>query len=479
MSSSTMLSQIIDQISREKGIDSGVIVSALEDAMLVATRKYYKSNEDLKAEFSKDAGLVKVFAVKKVVAEVVNPQKEITLSEALKVNPEAMLDGEVMIPKPTEVLGRIAAQTAKQVIFQKVREAERETVFGEYSGRVGEVVNCTVKRVEGPDLIVDVGKTEARLPRKEQSRLENFAVGERLRAIITKVDKAAKGPQVIISRASPDLVARLFEMEVPEIYDSTVVIKACAREAGERTKIAVLSRDRDVDCVGACVGLKGMRVESIRRELRGEKIDIVQHSDDPVIFATHALSPAKISRVTVLDGLNKHLEVIVDDTQLSLAIGKKGQNVRLAAMLMGWKIDIKSEEEKRQEVERQMSALVDTGTPLSELTALTERLREKLTEAGITSIERLGEMSAEDLESIPGVGPKMVEKISLAVQNYWEGGGEAAAAAPVEDEGEQEAPAAEASSAEETPAEAPAEVPPSEGSEGSVEASDVKKEHAD
>jgi N utilization substance protein A len=428
MSSTATLNQIIDQLSREKGIDSSVIVSALEDAMLVATRKYYKSTEDLKAELGKD-GLVKVYAIKKVVEEVLNPVKEVTLSEGRKYKPDVEIDGEVLIQKPTDVLGRIAAQTAKQVIFQKVREAERDTVYGEYSGRVGECVNCTVKRIEGPDLIVDLGKTEGRLPRKEQSRLESFEVGERLRVVIQKVDKAAKGPQVIVSRAAPELVNRLFEMEVPEIYDSTVVIKACAREAGERTKIAVLSRDRDVDCVGACVGLKGMRVESIRRELRGEKIDIVEHSEDPIVFATHALSPAKISRVTILDSATKHLEVIVDDTQLSLAIGKKGQNVRLAAKLLGWKIDIKSEEEKRQEVERQMSALVDTGTPLSELKGITDTLREKLVAAGVTSIEKLGEMTGDDLENIPGIGPKMIEKISSAVQNYWEGG-EAAAAGP-------------------------------------------------
>src|SRR6266404_5445577 len=353
MASAGSLNQIIDQLSREKGIDSSVIVSALEDAMLVATRKYYKSTEDLKAEFSKDNGLVKVYAIKKVVAEVNNPVKEVTLSEGRKYNHTVELDGEVLIPKATDVLGRIAAQTAKQVIFQKVREAERETVYGEYSGRVGECVNCTVKRIEGPDLIVDLGKTEGRLPRKEQSRRERFEVGERLRVVILKVDKAAKGPQVIVSRAAAELVTRLFEMEVPEIYDSTVVIKACAREAGERTKIAVLSRDRDVDCVGACVGLKGMRVESIRRELRGEKIDIVEFSEDPIVFATHALSPAKISRVTVLDAMSKHLEVIVDDTQLSLAIGKKGQNLRFAVKADGL-------EDRHQERGREASA---SGTP--------------------------------------------------------------------------------------------------------------------
>jgi N utilization substance protein A len=436
---SSMLNQLIDQLSREKGIDSSVIVAALEDAMLVATRKYYKSLEDLRSEFDKDTGAVRVFAVKKVVPEVFHPHKEITLEDALRIDPNATMDAEVRVQKPTDVLGRIAAQTAKQVIFQKVREAERETVFGEYSTRIGEVVNCTVKRIEGPDLIVDLGKTEARIPKKEQSKLENYTIGERLRGVILRVDKAAKGPQVIVSRGAAELVTRLFEMEVPEIYDSTVIIKSCAREAGERTKIAVLSRDRDVDCVGACVGLKGMRVESIRRELRGEKIDIVEFSDDPVVFATHALSPAKISKVSVLDAQEKHLEVIVDDTQLSLAIGKKGQNVRLAAKLMGWRIDIKSEEEKRQEVERQMAELVDSGTPLSDLGGVTDRLREKLVEAGITSIERLGAMTAEELEAIPGIGPKAVEKISLAVQNYWEGG-ETAASAVADTEEDEAAP---------------------------------------
>src|SRR6185295_14870280 len=296
------------------------------------------------------------------------------------------------------------------VIFQKVREAERETVYNEYSGRVGELVNCTVKRIEGPDLILDLGKTEARLPKKEQSRLESYSVGDRVRCVIKIVDKSSKGPGVVVSRADPELVKRLFEQEVPEIYDSTVVIKGCAREAGERTKIAVQSRDRDVDSVGACVGMKGMRVQSIIRELRGEKIDIIQYSDDPVVFATHALSPAKISRVTIIDPLEKHMEVIVDDSQLSLAIGKKGQNVRLAAKLLGWRIDIKSEEEKRQEVESQMAALVAPGAPVAVLVdhGVPEALVEKLMEAGVATVETLGAMTPEQLEEIPGIEPEMV-----------------------------------------------------------------------
>src|SRR5574337_211887 len=285
-------------------------------------------------------------------------------------------------------LGRISAQLAKQVIFQKVREAERDTIYNEYIGRLGEIVNATVKRIEGPDVIFDIGKAESRMPRKEQSRLESFAIGERVRVVIARVEKASKGPGVVVSRAAPELVQHLFQTEVPEIYDGTVQIRAIAREAGERTKIAVMSKDKDVDAVGACVGMKGMRVQSIIRELRGEKIDIIEYSEDAVVFATHALSPAKVSRITIVDPSEKHLEVIVDDTQLSLAIGKKGQNVRLAAKLLGWKIDIKSEEEKRQEVEQQMSALVTpTATPLDRISELGEGLREKLVAAGVTTVE--------------------------------------------------------------------------------------------
>src|SRR5438067_2952040 len=330
--------------------------------MLIAARKHYRTNEDYVADMDPKTGAIKLYAVKKVVEAVEDPVHEMTLAEARRIDPNAEVGAEVRIPKNTEALGRISAQTAKQVIFQKVREAERETVFNEYSGRTGELVNCTIKRVEGPDYILDLGKTEAKLSKKEQSRLESYSVGDRVRCVIKLVDKSSKGPGVLVSRAAPELVMRLFEQEVPEIYDGTVTIRGCAREAGERTKIAVSSRDRDVDSVGACVGMKGMRVQSIIRELRGEKIDIIEYSDDPVQFATHALSPAKISRVTILDQAERHLEVIVDDSQLSLAIGKKGQNVRLAAKLLGWRIDIKSGEEKRQEVQNAIEQL-STGAP--------------------------------------------------------------------------------------------------------------------
>jgi N utilization substance protein A len=306
------------------------------------------------------------------------------------------------------------------VTLQTVRAAAPENVFSEYSDRIGELVNCTVKRIEGQDLVVDMGKSEARMPKKEQSRLENYSIGDRIRCVIKTVEKGGKNAGVIASRGDAMLVQRLFEQEVPEIYDGTVVIKACAREAGERTKIAVFSRDREVDSVGACVGQKGMRVQSIIRELRGEKIDIIEFSDDPVVFATHALSPAKISRVNLLDPEGKHMEVIVDDSQLSLAIGKKGQNVRLAAKLLGWKIDIKSEEEKRQEAESAMSAIA-VSEPVSALLdhGLAEPVLDLLLAGGVTTVEKLGSMTPEDLEAIEGIEPEMIDGIGAAVNRYY------------------------------------------------------------
>ena len=453
--------QSIEILSKEKGIDPQIVIDAVKDAMLVAARKHFRTAEDLVAAFNDATGALEIYGVKKVVEAVQDPDKEISLDDAQRMDPTAQLESEVHFPKPTEALGRISAQTAKQVILQKVREAERETIYSEYSGRVGELVNCMVKRIEGQDLVVDLGKTEARLLKKEQSKLENFSVGDRARCVIRSVEKAGKNAGVIVSRAAPELVMRLFEQEVPEIYDNTVIIKGCAREAGERTKIAVFSRDRDVDSVGACVGMKGMRVQSIIRELRGEKIDIIEFSEDPVVFATHALSPAKITRVSIIDPVEKHMEVIVDDTQLSLAIGKKGQNVRLAAKLLGWKIDIKSEEEKRQEVESAMSALVPAGAPISVLIdlGLAENIVEKLIESSVGTVEKLGSMTPEELEAIPGIGPTIVEKILVAVNAYYaqfEPGAEPGAEAVAEAvEMPAEEPAVEAAPESETAETAP------------------------
>src|SRR5438874_837089 len=351
------LLQQIDAIAKEKGVEPEVIITAVQDAIEAAARKRYKS-ETLRARFNTETGQIELCAVKRIVEEVTEPETHGSLGKAQQLDSEhAEVDMEIELPRHTEDLGRIAAQTAKQVIFQKVREAERENVYAEYSQRVGEVVSGMVKRFENGDIIVELGRVESQLPRKEQSRAENYTVGDRVRAVIRGVNRSAKGPQIVLSRTDPALLIKLFEQEVPEIYDGTVMIRGAVREAGDRAKVAVYSRERDVDPVGACVGMKGTRVQSIIRELRGEKIDIVEWSDDPVAFVTNGLSPAKVQRVSIVDDKERVMEVVVEDKQLSLAIGKKGQNVRLAAKLTGWRIDIKSEEEKRREVEAQFEGL--------------------------------------------------------------------------------------------------------------------------
>ena len=348
----------IEALAKEKGIEPETIVTAIEDAVLTASRKYYKTNENLKTRFNQETGQVDLFAIKHIVATVDDAETQISLKDAQAIyGEEAEIDMEIEFPKRTDVLGRIAAQTAKQVIFQKVREAEREHVFAEYNDRVGEVVNSLVKRFENGDLVVEIGRIEAILPRKEQSRAESYSPGERIRAVIKGVNRGIKGAQIVLSRTDPALLIKLFEQEVPEIYDGTVMIRGAVREAGDRAKVAVYSRERDVDPVGACVGMKGTRVQAIIRELRGEKIDIVEWSEDPITFVTNALSPAKVQHVSIVDDDARIMEVVVEDSQLSLAIGKKGQNVRLGAKLTGWRIDIKSDEEKRREVELQFGAL--------------------------------------------------------------------------------------------------------------------------
>src|SRR5512132_1100609 len=368
------LQQVIDAVAKEKGLDPTIVVSAIEEAVAAASRKYYKGDERLKTKFNTETGQVELYAVKQVVETVTNPAAEMSLEDARNLYRESYgeevansieVGDEMELPRSTEVLGRIAAQLAKQVIFQKVREAERENVYGEYSNRIGEVVNGTVKRFESGDIILELGRVEAILPRKEQSRAESYNTGDRVRAVIKVVNKNAKGPQIVLSRTDPALLIKLFEQEVPEIYDGTVMIRGAVREAGDRAKVAVYSRERDVDPVGACVGMKGTRVQAIIRELRGEKIDIVEFSEDSMIFVTNALSPAKVQRVSIVDDRDRVMEVIVEDKQLSLAIGKKGQNVRLAAKLTGWRIDIKSEEEKRREVEAQFGELEIPSTDSS------------------------------------------------------------------------------------------------------------------
>ncbi len=467
---SNPLQQTIEALAKEKGIEPDVVISAIEEAVATASRKYYKTGENLKTRFNLETGQVDLFALKTVVEEVTTPATEIGLNEAREmyrplygddVANSIELGDEMEFPKPTEVLGRIAAQTAKQVIFQKVREAERENIFGEYNQRIGEVVSGTIKRFENGDIIIEIGRIEAVLPRKEQSRAESYTPADRIRTVIKGVNRSAKGPQIVLSRTDPALLIKLFEQEVPEIYDGTVMIRGAVREAGDRAKVAVFSRERDVDPVGACVGMKGTRVQSIIRELRGEKIDIVEFSEDPTAFVTNALSPAKVQRVSVVDDREKVMEVVVEDKQLSLAIGKKGQNVRLAAKLTGWRIDIKSEEEKRREVEAQFEGLEaspapsDSEAPAEEsapgekgeevgevaaavaegsgdnqaeaaeapeaalpytLAGVGEKTVRKLVEAGLRTTEALRNTSVEQLSEIPGIGAKTAEKILTAVR---------------------------------------------------------------
>src|SRR6188474_2964758 len=411
------LMQTIEALAKEKGIEADTIITAIEDAVLTASRKYYKTNENLKTRFNQETGQVDLFATKHIVLDVADPATEISLKEAQELyGDEAEVDMEIEFPKRTDVLGRIAAQTAKQVIFQKVREAERENIFAEYNDRVGEVINSMVKRFENGDLIVEIGRIEAVLPRKEQSRAESYTPGERIRAVIKGVNRGVKGPQVILSRTDPALLIKLFEQEVPEIYDGTVVIRGAVREAGDRAKVAVYSRERDVDPVGACVGMKGTRVQSIIRELRGEKIDIVEWSEDPILFVTNAISPAKVQRVSIVDDAERVMEVVVEDKQLSLAIGKKGQNVRLAAKLVGWRIDIKSEEEKRQEVEAEMARMQRIVEELRSLEphGVSDKVAQSLIDAGVAGLAHILEMTDEDLQQVEGVGPKTAEKIREA-----------------------------------------------------------------
>ncbi len=408
---SSEILQAIEQVGREKGIEVDVVIRAVEDAYAAASKKYFRSKEEFGARFNRDSGALEVFAKKRVVESVTNPDLEISLKEAGSLDPGADLESVVEIPRPVEGLGRIAAQAAKQIIFQKVREAERENVYKEYSGRLGELINGFVKRFERGSIVIDLGKAEAVLPKKEQSKAEHYNQGDRIRAIIVDVDKNAKGPQIIISRTDPRLLIKLFEMEVPEIYDGTVKIEVAVRDAGDRAKIAVRSKDKDVDPVGACVGMKGSRVQAIIRELRGEKIDIVQYSEEVSSFVTHALNPARINRVSIVDHEAKVLEVVVDDDQLSLAIGKKGQNVRLASRLVGWRIDIKSEQDKKREVEMEMERMARANRPLESVEDLSIRSLQKLQEAGFTTIGSVLAVGLDGVTGVPSIGPKTAEKI--------------------------------------------------------------------
>jgi N utilization substance protein A len=405
----TSIGQSIEALKEEYGLEKELVIEAMKDAVRAAARKQfksqYKAGEGIQVDWNDEEGLVEISAQKAVVEEVESPTTEISLDEAMELTGDDELElGDILlIPLPTEDLGRIAAQTAKQILVQKIREAVREKVYDEYIDRKGELINGLVKRFERGDLIVDLGNNlEAVLPRREQTRGEAWNINERVRVVIVEVNKELRGQQIVVSRASSELLKRLFEMEVPEIYDDTVVIKSAVREPGDRAKIAVTSNEKDVDPVGACVGMKGSRVQSIIKELRGEKIDIIEWSDEPSVFAANALSPAKVSQVRITNINERKMEVIVVEDQLSLAIGKRGQNVRLATRLVGWDIDIISEEILKAEITKKMGQMMASGeaVPIAELDGVTPAIAETLSSAGIEDIEALANASADDIVEI-------------------------------------------------------------------------------
>jgi transcription termination/antitermination protein NusA len=420
----TSIGQSIEAICAEHGLDRDLIIEAMKDAVRAAARKQFKTQdktgESIQVDWNDEDGMIEISAQKEVVAEVENPSAELSLEEAQELAGDEIEIGDMLLlPLPTEDLGRIAAQTAKQILVQKVREAVREKVYDEYIDRKGELINGVVKRFERGDMIVDLGNNlEAVLPRPEQVRSENWNQGERIRVVIADISKDPKGQQIKVSRGSAELLKRLFEMEVPEIYDDTVIIKSAVREPGDRAKIAVASNEKDVDPVGACVGMKGSRVQSIIKELRGEKIDIIEWSDEPSVFAANALSPAKVSQVRITDINRRKMEVIVTEDQLSLAIGKRGQNVRLATRLVGWDIDIKNEADLRKEIAQQMGKMMASGeaVAVSQLEGVSDSQADDLKAKGINDVETLAQTSIDDLVDILDVSFDEAEKILAAAK---------------------------------------------------------------
>jgi N utilization substance protein A len=399
------LKREIDQIAKDKGIDRKVIVGALEEAMLQAAHKKYGAEKELEARFNDETGEVEVFEFRTVVEVITDPDTQLLIARARELDPEVESGDEIGVKMHSADFGRILAQVAKQVIIQRVREAERGIVFDEYKDRKGEVVNGIVRRFEKGSLIVDLGRAEALLPAKEQVQRESYRPGDRIRAYVADVNKEAKGPQIILSRASIDLLKKLFESEVPEIYEGIVTIESAAREPGVRSKIAVASRDSDVDPVGACVGMKGSRVQAVVQELRGERIDIVPWSPDPARYVCSALSPAQVSKV-IIDEAAKSMDVIVPDDQLSLAIGRKGQNVRLAVQLTGWRIDIKSESKMREVASwlaKAASVVEGWGEPEADI----------LLNQGVTSLDDLAKCPVEMLMQLPGIDEAGAKAVKL------------------------------------------------------------------
>ncbi len=405
------LNRVIEQVSKEKGIDRQIIVEALEQAMLSAAKKTFGHEKNIEAKFNSDVGEVELFEIKTVVDVIEDPENQVTLSDARKhLDPDAEIGDELLAKLPAEKFGRIAAQAAKQNIIQRVRDAERDIIFNEFKGRKGELVSGIVQRFEKKNLIVNLGRTDAILLEKEQIPRERYRQGDRIRAYIYDVELSSKGPQIVLSRTHPGLLIKLFEQEVPEIYEGIVEVKGAAREPGGRAKIAVTSNDRDVDPVGACVGMRGTRVQAVVQELRGEKIDIVPWTNDPAEYVCRALAPAKVSKI-IMDEDEHAMEVIVPDDQLSLAIGKKGQNVRLASRLTGWKLDVRSEAEAEDEARRARASLVAVPG-LGDVTA------ELLYQSGFKSAEDLAASDEDTVAEVDGVGRERAAGLIAAAREH-------------------------------------------------------------
>ncbi|GLI33878.1 transcription termination factor NusA [Desulforhabdus amnigena] len=397
------LKRLIDQVSREKGIDRQTLINTLEEAIKSAIKKKYGNRFDLDVTFNEEFGEIEAFQFKEVVEQVTDHEKEVSLEEALALDPEVELGDELGIRMNTDALGRIAAQSAKQVIIQKMKDAEREVVYDEFKGRKGEIVHGIVQRVDKNGITVNLGQAEALLPAKEQIPREVFRQGDRIRAYVLEVKKISKGPQIILSRTHPHFLIQLFHSEVPEIAEGIVSIISANREPGSRAKIAVVSKNPDVDPVGACVGMKGSRVQNVVQELRGEKIDIVPWNMDPAKFVVNALAPAIISKV-IIDQNNRSMEVIVPDDQLSLAIGKRGQNVRLASRLTNWRIDVNSESRYGRKKQAGYQALL-------QIKGLTTEMADRLYEAGITSLQDFLEAGTTELEDLTRLSEAAVSEM--------------------------------------------------------------------
>jgi N utilization substance protein A len=407
--------EALGQITREKNVEMDLVLETLEAGLKSAAKKKFGTSDHIKVSIDRNTGEIAISAIKKVVKEVEDDVLEMTLADAKLIDPKAKVGQEVEEELAFQDFGRNAIQAAKQILIQRIREAEREKIFEDYQDRIGEIITGTVQQVDRGNLIINLGRPEGIVPIKEQMRRERYRQGDTIRAYVLDVQKTTKGPQIILSRTHPGFLEKLFELEVPEIYEKIVEIKAIAREAGDRSKVAVSSNDARVDPVGACVGLKGIRVQNIVRELSNERIDIVPYNPDAALFVTKAISPAKVSRIELKEEEHK-ITLVVEDDQLSLAIGRAGQNVRLAAKLTGWKIDILSQEEHKRRLEEMAALRVDIG----ELRGVGPKLAEQLRAVGVESVQELAQMKSDKLLKVPGIGSATAEKLLKAARERLE-----------------------------------------------------------